>query len=45
MWHMDVYTMGYAAATEKNERMPFAATQIYHGVITLSEKSQKENAR
>lgn len=42
---MYVYTMEYVAAIEKNERMPFAATQIYHGMITLSEKSQKENAR
>ena len=35
---MDTYTVEYAAATGKSER-------IHHGRITLSERSQKENAR
>ena len=36
--HMDMYTVEYAAAAGKSER-------IHHGRIALSKRSQKENAR
>ena len=44
MWHVNMYTMEYAPAMEKNEMVPFAVTWIHRVMIILCEGSQREKA-
>ena len=43
MWY--IYTMEYYPAMKKNEKLPFAATQMYLKIVILSEVSQIKTNR
>ena len=42
LWYCGIYVMEYYSAIKKNEIMPFAATWMDLGIITLSELNHKE---